>query len=68
MTALVDLYSFLYGADPAAVRPAAELRAEAMVVSDQWVADGHHDGSPLIERERALLVRSFAALLAAVHR
>ena len=68
VTALVDLYSFLYGADPAAVRPAAELRAEAMVVSDQWVADGHHDGSALIDRERALLVRSFAALLAAVHR
>jgi hypothetical protein len=68
VTALVDLYSFLYGADPAAVRPAAELRAEAMVVSDQWVAEGHHDGSPLIDQERALLVRSFAALLAAVHR
>src|SRR4051794_4700667 len=28
--ALRDLYAYTYGADPAAVRPAAELRAEAM--------------------------------------
>jgi len=66
--ALVELYAFVYGADRAAVRQAAELRAQAMVVSDQWVAEGHRDGSPLIAEERALLVRSFAALLAAVHR
>jgi hypothetical protein len=66
--ALVRLYAFLYGVEPAAVREAAELRAEAMVASDQWVAEGCDDANPLLARERSLLVRSFAALLAAVHR
>jgi hypothetical protein len=65
--ALVRLYAFLYGVAPGAVRQAAELRAEAMVVSDQWVAEGSDDANPLLAQERALLVRSFAALLAAVH-
>jgi hypothetical protein len=47
---------------------AAALRAEAMDLSDEWVAAGcdAHDGG--LERERALLVRSYAALLAEVHR
>lgn len=66
--ALVRLYAFVYGVDPGDVRQAAELRTEAMVVSDQWVAEGCDDANPLLARERALLVRSFAALLAAVHR
>ena len=65
---LVRLYAFLYGVDPGQVRQAAELRTEAMVVSDQWVAAGCDDASPLLAKERALLVGSFAALLAAVHR
>jgi hypothetical protein len=66
--ALVELYAFLYGVELGAVRPAAELRTEAMVVSDRWVAEGCDDANPLLAEERALLVRSFAALLAAVHR
>jgi hypothetical protein len=65
--ALGDLYSFVYGADPDAVRPAARLRADAMVISDEWVAAGADPANPLLAAERALLVRSFAALLAAVH-
>jgi hypothetical protein len=36
--------------------------------SDRWVDEGCDPDSPLVERERAALVRSYAALLAAVHR
>jgi hypothetical protein len=66
--ALTGLYAYTYGADPADVRRAAELRAEAMDVSDAWVAAGCDPGDPELARERALLVRSYAALLAGVHR
>jgi hypothetical protein len=66
--ALRELYAYTYGADPEAVRPAAELRAEAMDVSDRWVAAGCDPKAPALAEERALLVRSYAALLAAVHR
>ena len=66
--ALRDLYAYTYGADPADVLAAAELRAEAMDVSDAWVAAGCDADDPRLAQERALLVRSYAALLAAVHR
>jgi hypothetical protein len=65
--ALQRLYAHTYRVDPAEVRLAAEQRAEAMRLSDEWVRDGHHRGSPLVAQERAALVRSYAALLAAVH-
>jgi hypothetical protein len=65
--ALVDLYSYTYAADRDAVRQAAELRAEAMDVSDRWVRAGSDPENPLLAQERALLIRSYAALLAAVH-
>jgi hypothetical protein len=68
VTALARLYAYLYSADEAAVRPAAELRAQAMDLSDQWVGLGCPARSSLIAAERAALVRSYAALLAAVHR
>jgi hypothetical protein len=68
VAALRNLYAYTYGADPAAVRAAAELRAEAMDVSDAWVAAGCDVEDPRLAQERALLVRSYAALLAAVHR
>jgi hypothetical protein len=64
---LVRLYTFLYGEPEAAVRPAAVHRTEAMDLSDQWVAEGCPPGSPLLALEHAALVRSYAALLAAVH-
>jgi hypothetical protein len=54
--------------DPSEVERAAELRAEAMDVSDRWIEDGCDPEDPAIGRERALLIRSYAALLAAVHR
>jgi hypothetical protein len=65
--ALAALYAYVYGADEADLRPAGAFRAEAMRYSDQWVREGCSMASPLIERERAALIRSYAALLAAVH-
>ena len=66
--ALVGLYAFLYRTEPADVAAAAELRVQAMDVSDRWVAEGCDLDSRLVDEESALLVRSYAALLAAVHR
>lgn len=66
--ALRNLYAYSYSVDPAEVRPAAALRAEAMDVSDRWVEDGCDPDDSRLARERALLVRSYASLLAAVHR
>jgi hypothetical protein len=68
IVALSDLYAYSYSADPAAVREAAALRAQAMDVSDRWVAAGSDPADPMLAQERALLVRSYAALLVAVHR
>jgi hypothetical protein len=68
VVALRDLYTYTYGVEPADVELAAELRAEAMDLSDRWVQDGCDPYAPALAQERALLVRSYAALLAAVHR
>jgi len=67
VSALCDLYAYSYSVEPSSVEAAAELRAEAMDVSDSWVERGCDPEDPLLARERALLVRSYAALLAAVH-
>ena len=67
VTALTRLYAYLYRADEPAVRPAARLRAQAMDLSDRWMDEGGAPDSPLIPAVRATLVRSYAALLAAVH-
>jgi hypothetical protein len=66
--ALVALYSHVYTVPAEAVRTAAAERALAMRDSDAWVAGGCRPDSPLIDTERAALVRSYAALLGAVHR
>jgi hypothetical protein len=66
--ALVRLYAFVFGVAESDVRPAAVHRSQAMEVSDQWVAQGRRPGSPLLALERAALVRSYEALLVAVHR
>jgi hypothetical protein len=68
VAALRAVYACCYDADPASVAAAADLRAEAMGVSDEWVAAGCDPEDPRLARERALLVRFYAALLAAVHR
>ena len=64
--ALQNLYAYTYAADPSAVREAAALRAEAMDVSDRWVEAG--SDPPIRCWRRSGLVKSYAALLAAVHR
>jgi hypothetical protein len=66
--ALAALYSYLYGVPESQVRLAAEQRALAMDCSDRWVEAGCQPTSPLIEDEQAALIRSYAALLAAIHR
>ena len=66
--ALAALYAHTYGVERAAVLAAARERADAMDVSDRWVDEGCDLSSPLITQERAALVRSYAGLLAAVHR
>jgi hypothetical protein len=65
--ALARLYAYLYGVGETAVWAAAEQRAAAMSLSDEWVAQGCPPGSALLTAARAALVRSYAALLAAVH-
>ena len=65
--ALAALYAHVYGVTPDQVRPAAAGRAAAARISDRWVADGCDPASPAVARERAALVRSYAALLAVVH-
>lgn len=68
VAALAGLYAYVYGVPEADVMVAAEQRALAMRYSDQWVEEGCDLRSPLIPQERAALVRSYAGLLAAVHR
>jgi hypothetical protein len=66
--ALAALYAHVYGVPAADVRRAAQQRALAMRHSDRWVQEGCDLESPLVREEREALVRSYAALLAAVHR
>ena len=66
--ALAALYSYVYGVSQADVTVAAEERTLAMRYSDRWVEEGCDPASPLVDQERAALVRSYAGLLAAVHR
>lgn len=65
--ALATLYAYVYSVAQDDVRLAAEQRALAMDYSDRWVREGCDPDSPLVPLERAALVRSYAALLAAVH-
>jgi len=66
--AIARLYAHVYGVPIASVSTAAVERTAAMRLSDAWVAAGCDPDSPLLPEERAALVRSYAALLAAVHR
>ena len=66
--ALARLYAFVFGVAERDVHLAAVHRCRAMEISDQWVAQGRHRDSPLLALERAALVRSYAALHAAIHR
>jgi hypothetical protein len=65
--ALTALYAHVYRLPPDTVRLAARERAAAMTISDLWVARGCDPDDPALAAQRAALVRSYAALLAAVH-
>jgi hypothetical protein len=67
VNALEALYAYVYGVDKEQVRRAAEQRALAMRWSDRWVGEGRDSASALVGEVRAALVRSYAALLSAVH-
>jgi hypothetical protein len=64
---LARLYHYVYGEPEAKLRPAALERARAMDLSDRWVQEGCQRDSGLLPLVHAALVRSYAALLAAVH-
>jgi hypothetical protein len=66
--AIAALYSCVYSVDAVKLEQAAAERTLAMRHSDRWVTDGCDPQSPRIAEEGAALVRSYAALLAAVHR
>ncbi|HZC72925.1 MAG TPA: hypothetical protein VE442_19670 [Jatrophihabitans sp.] len=66
--ALVELYSYVYSVRPESVRTAAHHRVQAMRHSDDWVEAGCDLDDPLLAAERAELVASYTALLAAVRR
>jgi hypothetical protein len=66
--ALAALYSHVNSVPRDEVTRAAQERALTMRYPDEWVAQGCLLESPLIAQERSALVRSYAALLGAVHR
>jgi hypothetical protein len=66
VTALVDLYAYVYAAPRDLVRPAAAARVAAMDLSDAWVRGGSRREDPLLVAERGKLVESYAALRTAV--
>jgi hypothetical protein len=68
VAALADHYAYIYGAEPEAVRRAAEFRVEAMDHSDAWVRNGCSLGDPLLAKERLALVASYTALRDALDR
>jgi hypothetical protein len=65
--AVAALYAHVYGVRTRDVEAAARQRALAMHGCDRWVREGCDPDSELIGAVRAALVRSYAALLAAVH-
>jgi hypothetical protein len=66
--ALAALYGYIYGVPEDTVRDAARHRADAMVISDRWVAAGCDPASPDIAAERDELIKGYALLRAAVAR
>jgi hypothetical protein len=66
VTALVDLYGYVYDAPRELLCAAAEYRVEAMDHSDRWVRAGCALDDPLLAAERRALVASYTALRRAV--
>jgi hypothetical protein len=66
--ALDAVYSHVYAGPRGTMSTAARLRAEAMDVSDAWVAAGCAMTDPLLDQERRTLIASYAALRESVER
>jgi hypothetical protein len=66
--ALDALYSLVYAVPAGTMRQAARLRAEAMDLSDAWVAAGCRLDDPQLPRERRTLIASYTALRDSVER
>jgi hypothetical protein len=62
VASLVRLYRYVYQANRDDLQRAAELRVEAMALSDAWVAAGCQLDDPTLARERLALVASSSAL------
>jgi hypothetical protein len=60
--ALADTYVEVYQAPRDKLVPAAEARAAAMDLSDQWIREGEHADSPLLGQIASLLVASYRQL------
>ena len=67
VASLASLYHYVYGEPEVTLRPAALERARAMGLTDRWVEEGCQPDSGLLRLVHATLVRSYTALLAAVH-
>lgn len=63
---LVRVSAYVYGVPESSLEPAAHSRAQAMRLSDAWVADGCRPDDDRIRAERRLLVESYTRLLDAV--
>jgi len=61
ITALAELYAYVYSVPVGQVHAAAAHRAAAMGVSDAWVADGARAGDPRLADVEAELVRKYTA-------
>jgi hypothetical protein len=64
--AVAALYAYTYDTPIAGVRESGELRADAMRICDQWVANGCDMKDPLVPDMRRTLLRSYRSLKAAV--
>jgi len=62
VTAMVRFYCYIYQAEPADVRRAAEPRVQTIAISDAWVAAGCDLDDRTLAAERLALVASYVAL------
>lgn len=67
-TAVAHLYEYVYGVDEQSVREAAQLRVDAMRLSDAWVDAGCDLSDSRLLEERRSLVASYTRLREAIDR
>jgi hypothetical protein len=67
-TAVAHLYAYVYGVDEHSIREAAQLRVDAMLLSDAWVDAGCELSDSRLVDERRSLVASYTRLREAIDR